>query len=266
MIDFGGKLREAREARGISLREIAASTKISVAALEALERNDVSKLPGGIFTRSFVRGYASAVGLNPDDTVREFLERFGSEPPPEPVVVAQISDEETRFEARRQAAMLTVRVAVVVIIAAVLLGYFIYRGRRASATLNPAAETTASSSTPASPPAVAAPGPSPTHADPAAAAAQTPAAAAATGPMRLELHPTAPCWVSVVVDGQKVFAGLLQGGERRTLTVKEAAVIDVGDAAAFAFSVDGRPAKPLGGAGEVKTARITRDTLPQYLR
>ena len=58
MTDFGGKLRQAREARGISFRQIAASTKISVAALEALERNDVSKLPGGIFSRSFVRSYA----------------------------------------------------------------------------------------------------------------------------------------------------------------------------------------------------------------
>src|SRR6187549_3561246 len=104
MNDFGGMLRQAREGRGISLRQIAASTKISVAALEALERNDVSKLPGGIFSRSFVKGYASEVGLDPDETVREFLERFGSEPPPPPPVVTQISEEEMRFEARRQAA------------------------------------------------------------------------------------------------------------------------------------------------------------------
>ena len=65
MSDFGGKLRLARERRGISLRQIAASTKISVGALEALERNDVSKLPGGIFSRAFVRSYAVEVGLDP---------------------------------------------------------------------------------------------------------------------------------------------------------------------------------------------------------
>ena len=59
MDDFGGKLRQARERRGISLRQIAASTKISAAALEALESNDISKLPGGIFSRAFVRSYAS---------------------------------------------------------------------------------------------------------------------------------------------------------------------------------------------------------------
>jgi cytoskeleton protein RodZ len=76
MTDFGGKLRQARERRGVSLRQIAASTKISVAVLEALERNDVSRLPGGIFTRAFVRSYAAEVGLDPEETVREFLARF----------------------------------------------------------------------------------------------------------------------------------------------------------------------------------------------
>src|ERR671936_1643097 len=81
-IDFGTKMKRAREARGISLRQIAASTKISVAALEALERNDISKLPGGIFSRAFVRSYATEVGLNPDETVKEFLHRFEAEPPP----------------------------------------------------------------------------------------------------------------------------------------------------------------------------------------
>jgi cytoskeletal protein RodZ len=80
MNDFGGRLRQARERRGVSLRQIAASTKISVTALEALERNDVSRLPGGIFSRAFVRSYAIEVGLDPEQTVREFLERFQGEP------------------------------------------------------------------------------------------------------------------------------------------------------------------------------------------
>ena len=53
--DFGSRLRAARERRGVSLRQIATATKISVSALEALERNDLSRLPGGIFSRAFVR-------------------------------------------------------------------------------------------------------------------------------------------------------------------------------------------------------------------
>ena len=79
MDDFGGKLRQARERRGISLRQIASSTKIAAAALDALEKNDISKLPGGIFSRAFVRSYAVEVGLDPDETVKEFLERFNQD-------------------------------------------------------------------------------------------------------------------------------------------------------------------------------------------
>src|SRR5438094_7414554 len=74
--DFGGKLRAARERRGVTLRQIASATKISVSALEALERNDLSRLPGGIFSRAFVRAYAIEVGLSPDETIQEFIARF----------------------------------------------------------------------------------------------------------------------------------------------------------------------------------------------
>ena len=79
MSDFGARLREARERRGIVLKEISEHTKISRTALEALERSDVSRLPGGIFARSFVRSYAAEVGLDPDKTLREFLDRFGDD-------------------------------------------------------------------------------------------------------------------------------------------------------------------------------------------
>ncbi len=74
--DFGAKMRRAREERGVTLRHIADVTKLSVSALEALERNDISRLPGGIFSRAFVRSYALEIGLDPEQTVREFVVRF----------------------------------------------------------------------------------------------------------------------------------------------------------------------------------------------
>ena len=74
--DFGARMRQVREQRGVSLREIADATKISVSALEALERNDISRLPGGIFSRGFVRSYAEQIGIDPEQTVREFLSQF----------------------------------------------------------------------------------------------------------------------------------------------------------------------------------------------
>ncbi len=89
--DFGAHLKQAREQRGISLRAIAEHTKISVLALEALERNDMSRLPGGIFTRAFVRAYAGEVGLDPEDTVRRFLARFPADATEEPPSVREPS-------------------------------------------------------------------------------------------------------------------------------------------------------------------------------
>src|ERR1700704_5346649 len=77
--DFGRRLREARERRGVSLRQIANATKIGMSALEALEHNDISRLPGGIFSRAFVRSYAIEVGLDPESTIEEFVAQIPSE-------------------------------------------------------------------------------------------------------------------------------------------------------------------------------------------
>ena len=71
---FGARLRHRREEQRIALGTIAEQTKIKASLLEALERDDVSQWPCGIFRRAFIRAYAHAIGLNPDVVVREFLE------------------------------------------------------------------------------------------------------------------------------------------------------------------------------------------------
>jgi transcriptional regulator with XRE-family HTH domain len=73
---FGGRLRRERERRRIALESIAENTKISMSFFEDLERDDVSRWPSGIFRKSFIRAYAQAIGLDPDEVTREFLERF----------------------------------------------------------------------------------------------------------------------------------------------------------------------------------------------
>lgn len=73
---FGRRLRRERERRKIALSSIAENTKISVSLFEDLERDDASRWPSGIFRKSFIRAYAKAVGLDPDETAREFHERF----------------------------------------------------------------------------------------------------------------------------------------------------------------------------------------------
>ena len=78
--DFGSRMRRLRERRAVSLAAIAAVTKLSVAQLEALERNDVSRLPGGIFLRSIVRAYATEIGADPESAVRDFLAAIPQQP------------------------------------------------------------------------------------------------------------------------------------------------------------------------------------------
>jgi len=70
---FGEELRRERELRGISLREVSESTKISLRYLEALERNQFESLPGGVFTKGFVKAYAQFIGLDPEGTVNAYL-------------------------------------------------------------------------------------------------------------------------------------------------------------------------------------------------
>src|SRR5579875_1838411 len=89
MAGFGENMRREREMRGITLDEISNTTKISVRMLEALENENFSKLPGGIFTRSFIRAYANYLGLDEERVMSEYqiaapsngeqdLSRFGA--------------------------------------------------------------------------------------------------------------------------------------------------------------------------------------------
>jgi len=274
MGDFGGKLRLARERRGISVRQIAASTKISVAALEALERNDVSKLPGGIFSRAFVRSYALEVGLDPDETVHEFLERFQPDATPVSAAPAAITEEESSFESQQRMARV---VFLLVLISLPLIGAVLYLTLRAPRSApEPAAATTESTSAPTSG-SDAATGGSTTPVIPSAgrtSAPRTPdvgaavpaTAAANTMEITLELQPTGDCWVKLTVDGQRAFSRVMHAGEKEVRLVRDSAVIAVGNAGTFAYSINGRPGKPLGADGQVRTARITRATLSQYIQ
>jgi transcriptional regulator with XRE-family HTH domain len=94
---LGARLRHQRERRGLTIAEISSATKIGPALLEALERDDVSRWPSGIFRRAFVRSYAQIVGLDPEEVVREFTECFPDPagPPRSTPALARESDGST---------------------------------------------------------------------------------------------------------------------------------------------------------------------------
>jgi cytoskeleton protein RodZ len=73
MGDFGEELRRAREARGVALEAITKVTKISNRHLLALEQQHFDALPGGVFNKGIVRGYARVVGLNEEEWVQRYL-------------------------------------------------------------------------------------------------------------------------------------------------------------------------------------------------
>jgi cytoskeletal protein RodZ len=76
MGSFGEDLRMERMSRGIALEDITAVTKISRHHLVALEQERFRQLPGGILNKGIVRGYANAVGLEPQDWTNRFMQAY----------------------------------------------------------------------------------------------------------------------------------------------------------------------------------------------
>ena len=70
-------LATIRKNRGISLQQIAASTKIGVRSLEAIERGDFQKLPGGIYSTSYIRQYARAIDYDESSLLAFYYRETG---------------------------------------------------------------------------------------------------------------------------------------------------------------------------------------------
>src|SRR5688572_8197627 len=85
--DIGGRLRSAREHRGMSLRDVATRTKLTIPVVRAIERNDFTALPGGMFRKAYVRTLAVEVGLDPNEIAADYCALF--EPPIESPVLSR---------------------------------------------------------------------------------------------------------------------------------------------------------------------------------
>jgi hypothetical protein len=80
----------------------------------------------------------------------------------------------------------------------------------------------------------------------------------------MELAPTGACWISVIADGRQVFSGLMNAGNKQVVTAEKQIALSVGDAGAFAYTLNGRAGKSLGAAGQPVRARITLVNLPEF--
>jgi cytoskeleton protein RodZ len=264
--DFGSKLRAARERRGVSLRQIANATKISVGALEALERNDVSRLPGGIFSRAFVRSYAAEVGLDPDETIEEFLTQFQHDPaaaaqPPS----AQVEDTEA-LESERRLASTFLRLMAFSIPLAVAIVYFGLSGRTASqrpaepgAGAEPARPPASTAAEPTTTPVVAEPAarvPEPVQAKPPAVRAPSANPGAAPPAAAPDFKPRASGGVAAVSAAAPQPVDAVKPDEVSRLTVD----LSVTRPCWLSATVDGeKKIERLLQAGERQTIEVGRE-------
>lgn len=76
---LGEKLRQAREARGITISEVAEQTRISPLYIESIEKDDYSPLPGGIFNKGFVKSFAKYVGVDEQEALQDYLSLSASQ-------------------------------------------------------------------------------------------------------------------------------------------------------------------------------------------
>jgi cytoskeletal protein RodZ len=232
--DFGSKLQEARERKGVSLREIANATKISVRALEALERNDISHLPGGIFSRSFVRAYAVQAGLDPDETVNDFVRQF----PHDSVIAGHAASsriDDVDDESNRRTARVVLRLVGITVPVAIVVLYFGIANRRTSSV---EAERLSVSNV------------------------RTTQTVAHLG---VEVTAVRPCLLMTGADGQPLADVRLEAGERQSFTAKTELILTVSDPSAIEVTINGQRVRSLGAEGVMTTVRFTPETLVNFV-
>jgi transcriptional regulator with XRE-family HTH domain len=265
--DFGQKLREARERRGLSLRQIASATKISMITLEALERNDIARLPGGIFSRAFVRSYALEVGLDPEDTIRQFIGQFPHDSVTAGHPTTGRSEDYDAVAGDRRMASTFIRVIAVAIPIAAIVVFFGTAGQRIVRQMfSVQATDSAASLKPASATPLPATG-SVDSGDVPAVVVDTASIAPprAAGRLVIQLKAVQRSWVSADVDGQPALRRALQPGDEQTLDVRRDVVLTVGDGGAITVTLNGAAAKPIGPSGQTATARLNLTNFREYL-
>ena len=244
--NVGARLREAREARNMELRDIAATTKISIGALEALEQNDFDPLPGGIFTRAFVRAYASEVGLDPEQTTRDFMAQAPTDAAHDPVRL-----DEEQMPSRRQ----VVETVFKLLIVGVPLAGLLYLGLRGT-SIDPPGQGDAGGPVAAVAEPVSPPPPAPVEIEEPAAVRES---------LTLVLRPRGESWVSLTVDGERMLSRIMQAGEEESYEADDEITLNIGNAGQFGFTINGLEARSLGGRGEVATATITHENYLSYV-
>ena len=268
---FGAHLKREREARKVSLEDVAKSTKISKRHLSELEEERFKDLPGGIFNKGFVRAYAKFLGLNEEEMVAEYVKaEAGAEVQPTltpPIAMetqklmasmAVAKEREESVRAHDPAA----RVLVTLVTIAVVLGVggyaYKYYEEKNSGTAK-AAEQTPAQQQHVAPVKTQAPvaAPAAANAEPAATApaatapaisvnaASSNAAAASADPaqsgVHIELHARQESWMQVSADGRTPVEMILTANQSKKFYAEKQLVMKFGNAEAIEVVRNGKP-------------------------
>ena len=267
---FGDRLRREREMRGITLDEIAESTKISRRHLEALERDRFDQLPGGVFNKGFVKAYARFLGIDEDQAVTDYSLASNEQPEPEDKFPLEIHEEPNReLNPRRSNLPLVFALAA---LAGVLVGYFFWlksrprtdhsAAQRQEAPLAQTAPDTSQS------PAHSAATPEPTAVAPASNPHREPATAAAETkkPEKtfvLLVKAKEDSWISIVADGKSVMQRVLSADATKLVKAGRQVVLRTGNAGGIDVLFNGKPVGALGNENEPRTLTFNATGLVQ---
>ena len=236
---LGDEFRSAREARGLTLSDVAEQIHIRSVYLNAIENEDWNAIGAPVYVRGFLRTYARFLGLDGEKAVQAFNESA----PAERAVPAAAAPPPIETE-RSGPSVWAIAGGIVAILLVAFAGYEWWQYQQtggshaAVAVASPAAQPspagTGSPLPTASPASV--PTPAPRH--------------------QLELRLSQTSWLRVAVDGRTVLEGLYPAGTVKKLTGK-VAYVRVGNAGGVAVSVDGSSPKTLGKDGDVVEERYT---------
>ena len=233
-VDIGPRLREARKLRGLTILDIESTTKIPRRQLLAIEREDFDALPVGLYRRSYVRAYASTVGLDADEVARDYVEQFESLPP------LPVPPSERHAAAWRMPLLTT---AITLAAGSVLLPILRWSNDRSQGSAEgPQPGVATAASEPAVPPPAAVP---------------TPAAAPDTTVLRVDISVAERCWISAVADGEPVVYRLVEPGAQIRIAAASTIRLRVGNAGGVSYTINGVAGRTLGQEGEAVTLDIT---------
>lgn len=255
MEDLGNWLRTAREAKGLSLQDVEAVTRIRARYLEALEVENYTAMPGGeAQVRGFLRRYASFLGLSPEEAIARYEQEVpkGREEaapivplPPRPVAPSPQMPITPSPWHRLQVPGAIAAVVLLVLAGLVLLSR--------SGLFSPSHATPPSAvPTDVLQPIAESPVPHLTPTGVSVPPQVTPVfPVAAGGGITLTLQPLEHVWVRVTVDGFTAFEGMLAPGSPQTWTAGELVIVETGNGAGVVAVINGQPQGPLCGRGEV---------------